>query len=191
MALREIEFELPAEQYDGMGCPGLQQGQSLTVLLDGGLLSPGPEAESWYAVSRQPWPGRLVQVGRARYGLSGQIQEADLFREEEMQLAAVVVDCDGIPVRALCLPQDDGDLPFGVWETRYLTGFTRLAGIVEEDYRLPVGRSLGVTLWGFRRLVLTPGDPKFGQWHESAELLPMPYRYDRVLITARVHRPTV
>ena len=80
-------------------------------------------------------------------------------------------------------------LPWGTWETRYLTGFGRVQGIVEEDFRTAsIGRPFGVTIWRFRRLVLTPGDAMFGQWHETVELLPLPYRYDRVYVTARIHR---
>jgi hypothetical protein len=28
----------------------------------------------------------------------------------------------------------------------------------------------------------------FGQWHESATLLPLPLHFDRVVVVARVHR---
>ena len=49
----------------------------------------------------------------------------------------------------------------------------------------------GVTIWGFQRLVLQPGDPLFGQWHESTELLPLPLHYDRVVVVARVHRARI
>lgn len=188
MPLREIEFELPAEQYARMGYPGLQQGQTLTVLLDGGVLAPGPQGESWYAVRQEVWPSQFVQVGRARYGFSGQIKDADLFKQDEEQFAALVVDCDGVLLRVLCLPGEDGMLPFGVWETRYLAGCITLQGIVEDDFGLTVGHSSGITLWQFRRLVLTPGDPNFGRWHESVELLPTPYTFDRILVTARLHR---
>jgi hypothetical protein len=59
---------------------------------------------------------------------------------------------------------------------------------VEEDFAAGIGQSTGVTIWGFRRLVLAPGDPLFGRWHETHELPPTPYEYDRVLVTARVHR---
>ena len=47
---------------------------------------------------------------------------------------------------------------------------------------------MGVTLWSFRRLSLTPGDPFFGHWHDTSELLTSPFAYDRVLVTARLHR---
>ncbi len=59
---------------------------------------------------------------------------------------------------------------------------------LEEDYQAGVGRPIGVTVWSFRRLVLTPGDTLFGQWHTATAWLPQPYRYDRGSVTARVHR---
>ena len=102
--------------------------------------------------------------------------------------AALVVQCGAAPVRVMCAPQQDGRLPYGTWETRYLVGTGRLYGLAEEDFAVGVGEQIGVTIWGFNRLVLTPGDAAFGQWHESTELLPTPFTYDRVLVTVRIHR---
>ncbi|MEZ4677570.1 MAG: hypothetical protein R2932_25475 [Caldilineaceae bacterium] len=73
-------------------------------------------------------------------------------------------------------------------EARYLTGMSRVSGIVESDFATGIGQPMGVTIWSFRRLVLTPGDPVFGQWHESESLPASPFRYDRIFITARLHR---
>lgn len=192
MPLAEIEFELSAQQYELMGYPGLRQGETLPVVLDAGVLLPDPSADSWFAVQETPLPARLANIGPAHYAFAGQIVEADLFRTDDPvtgpQTAIVTVNCGAVAVRVTCAPQEDGLLPWGTWETRYLTGVGRLQGIVEEDYHAAVGQPLSVTIWRFRRLVLAPGDPLFGQWHETVELLPAPYRYDRVIVTARVHR---
>ena len=188
MALTEIEFELPAHQYELMGYPGLRQGQSLSLVLDAGILLPDPAAEGWFAVQKEPLAPQFIAVAPANYALAGQIVEADLFKEDEQQMGILLVDCGEVMVRAMCAPYADGRLPYGTWETRYLTALARIQGIVEEDFRTAVGHPMGVTIWRFRRLVLTPGDALFGQWYESTELLPMRYQYDRVYVTARVHR---
>ncbi len=190
MPLPEIEFELSADQYASMGYPGLRQGQALSLVLDAGVLIPDPVADSWYTVRPEPLSPQLTRVGPALYAFAGQIVDADLLKDESRSESAVVlVDCGVVPVRAMCAPrEEDGRLPWGTWETRYLTGFGRLQGLVEEDYGTAVGRSFGVTIWGFRRLVLAPGDPLFAQWHETDALPPMPFRYDRIFVTARVHR---
>lgn len=192
MPLAEIEFELSAQQYELMGYPPLRQGEALPVLLDAGVLLPDWSADSWYAVQPEPLPMRLANIGPALYAFAGQIVEADLFRtdhpETGPQTAIVTVNCGAVFLRITCAPQDDGLLPWGTWETRYLTGVGRLQGVVEDDYHAAVGRALGVTIWRFRRLVLTPGDPLFGQWHETVELPQSPIRYDRIIVTARVHR---
>jgi hypothetical protein len=195
MPLAEIEFELSAQQYEWMGYPGLRQGETLSVVLDAGVLLPDWSADSWFSVQQEPLQPRLVNIGPALYAFAGQIVEADLFRTDDPetgpQTAVVAVNCGGAGLRVTCAPQEDGLLPWGTWETRYLTGLGRLQGIVEEDYHSSVGRASGVTIWRFRRLVLTPGDPLFGQWHETVELPPSPFRYDRILVTARVHRDRV
>jgi hypothetical protein len=188
MPLAEIEFELPADQYELMGYRGLQQGESLSVVLDAGVLLPDPAAESWFAVRPEPLEAKFVQIGPAAYAFGGQIVEADLFKSEGAETGVVLVKCGDAVIRVTCAPQEDGMLPWGTWETRYLAGVGRIQGIVEEDFQSGVGRPQGVTIWRFRRLVLTPGDPLFGQWHETIELLPSPFRYDRIFVTARVHR---
>ena len=191
MALFEVEFELPAAQHRLMGYPGLRQGQVLSVILDAGVLLPDPGAESWYAVQKEPLVRQLKQTGRARYAFAGQIQEADLRKEQGEAFATLLVDCGPVALRVTCGPREDGALPYGTWETRYLAGYGLLQGVVEEDFRTPIGRVQDVTIWGFRRLVLHPGDPAFGEWHESTELPATPYEFDRVLVTARVHRTII
>ena len=188
MALTEIEFELSAQQYEMMGYPGLSQGQPLSVVLDAGVLLPDPNADHWFTVQPAPLPPQFCQVGRGVYAFTGQIIEADLFKADGAETGVVVVNCGVAPVRVTCAPQEDGVLPWGTWETRTLTGIGRIQGVVEEDYQAGVGKPIGVTVWSFRRLVLTPGDPLFGQWHATTTLLPQPYQYYRVFVTARVHR---
>jgi len=187
MSYPEIEFELSAEQYNAMGCPGLKQGDVLNIVLDVGVLLPDLAADSWFTVQPEPIASQMIQVGPAHYTFSGQIQAADIIAEEGIQTATVQVQCGDIPLRAICAPQDDGLLPFGTWETRYLTGISRIQGIAEEAFITPIGHPVDVTLWGFRRLILKPGDPVFGQWHETDELAASPYEYDRVMVKARIH----
>jgi hypothetical protein len=188
MSSIEIEFELPAGQYERMGFPGLKVGESLAVTLDAGVLLPEPAADNWFVVQKEPWPALFRLVAPATYLFCGQIRQADLARMDGEETAAVSVDCAGVPVRATCAPGEDGRLPFGVWETRYLTGFGRLQGIVEDDFATPVGQTVDVIIWGFKRLVLTPGDPVAGEWYATETLEPTSYLYDRVFITARLHR---
>lgn len=188
MPLPEIEFELTPQQFELMGYPHLRQGQPLDVQLQTGELLPEPGAEGWYTVRQEPRPTQLILVERGTYAFSGQIEQADIVKEEGLETAALVVQCGIAPVRVMCAPQADGTLPYGTWETRYVAGTGRLYGLVEEDFAVGVGEQVGVTIWGFQRLILTPGDAAFGQWHESTELLPTPYLYDRVVVTARIHR---
>ena len=188
MALPEIEFELSSHQYEQMGYPGLRQGQPLWPVLDAGILLPDLAAESWFAVQKEPLPPRLVHIGPALYAFAGQIGQADLRKDDDEETGVLLVDTGLAPLRVTCAPAADGRLPFGTWETRYLTGVGRLQGIVEEEFTSSVGQSVGVTLWSFRRLILTPGDALFGQWHETVDLLPQPFGYDRIYVTARIHR---
>jgi len=191
MALTEIEFELPALQYERMGYPGLKQGDPLTIVLDAGVLLPDPAADSWFAVQKEPWPAFFKQVGAATYAFSGQIKEADIIKEADEESATLLVLCGAVPLRVICAPQADGRLPFGTWETRYLTGYARIQGIVEEDFVTSIGQMVNVTIWNFRRLALTPGDPVFGEWHETDQLTASHYAYDRVLITAHLHQSKI
>ena len=191
MALTEIEFELSAEQYERMSYPGLKQGQPLAVILDAGILLPDSAANAWFAVQQDPLPPALIQIGRAAYAFTGQIVDADIIREDGIETATVWVDCGVTHLRVTCGPGEDGRLPDGTWETRTLTGVARLQGVVEDEYLTPIGTPSGVTVWGIRRLLLTPGDAKFGEWYESEELLPAPYRFDRIVVSARIHRQTV
>lgn len=187
MALHEIDFELSAEQYERMDYPGLRQGQPLSVILDAGVLLPEPTTFAWYVVQPAAITPRLAVVARGIAAFAGQIEAADLTRDGDEEVATLLVNCGVAPLRVTCAPQADGRLPFGVWETRFLTGHAPLYGIVEDDYMSPIGEVIGVTIWGFRRLVLTPGDPLFGQWVMSDELISTPFRYDRVIVTARIH----
>ncbi|HXF63854.1 MAG TPA: hypothetical protein VNK95_19680 [Caldilineaceae bacterium] len=191
MALTEIEFELPAEQFALMGYPHLRQGQPLTLQLETVMLMPEPGGEGWFTVQPERLAAQFVQVGRARYAFAGQITQAELDQEEGIESATLLVQCGDIPLRVVCGPREDGTLPFGTWETRYLAGSGRVLGIVEESFATGVGEQVGVTIWQFHRLSLTPGDPHFGQWHETVELLPAPYQADRVIVTARLHRKAI
>ena len=188
MPLPEIEFELPAIQHKRMGFATLKQGESMPLILDAGVLLPNISAEQWFTVQKEPINSHLSRFGPAQYAFSGQIQEADIIKEGGLESAILEVSCGGLPLRMTCAPQGDGLLPFGTWETRYLTGISRLQGIVEEPYHTSIGTIVNVTIWQIRRLVLTPGDPVFGQWHETDELSSSPYKHDRIYITARVHR---
>lgn len=188
MPLREIEFELSIEQYERMGYPGLRQGQPLSVILDGGVVLPDRAVHTWFTVQAEAMPARFVRTAPAQYAVAGQIRVAEIEKQDGRQSATVVVDCDGLPIRVTCAAGDDGMLPFGTWETRYLAGFLLLEGIFEDDFAVPLGEPVGVTVWHFSRLVLRPGDPHFGEWVESEALLPLPWEYDRIIVNARVHR---
>ncbi len=187
MALKQIEFCLQAEQFELMDYPNLLQGQTLNIQLETDSLAPDANADSWYAVQSERLTHRFVKCGPGRAAFAGQVEDADLIEVDGMQGATLIVNCGGLPLRVYCGPADDGRLPFGTWETRYISGISRINGVVEEDYSLP-GKRVDVTVWSFRRLVLSPGDALFGQWHDSFDLPPAPYQYDRVLVTARVHR---
>jgi hypothetical protein len=187
MTLPEIEFELSAEQYELMGYPGLQQGQALTLTLDGGVLLPDPGASFWFAVQKEPLPRQFQKIGPGLYAFAGQIDEADIVYGQE-QLAHLSINCGALFLRATCAPGEDGMLPYGTWETRHIAGVASVQGLVEENFEVGVGRNVNVTLWNFRRLILRPGDASFGQWHESVELPASPYKYDRIYVTARLHR---
>ncbi len=191
MALMEIEFELAARQYELMGYRGLKQGEPLDVVLDAGVLLPDPAASAWFVVQPEPLPAQFVRVDRGTYAFTGQIRAAEFANDEGMETATLLVECGETPLRVTCAPREDGRLPYGTWETRTLTGVARIQGIVEDDFATAIGRSVGVTLWGFDRLVLRPGDALFGQWHESDAVLPLPYVYDRLVVRARLHRSRV
>jgi hypothetical protein len=188
MALTEIQFDLSPQQFAMMEYPHLRQGQSLDVQLQTGELLPEPGSEGWYAVRPEPLSPQLHVVGRSLCAFAGQIALADIVKDEDFETAALVVQCGVAPIRVMCAPQEDGTLPYGTWETRYVSGIGRLYGLAEEDFSVGVGERIGVTIWTFHRLILTPGDAAFGQWHESTELLPTPYEYDRLVVTAHIHR---
>jgi hypothetical protein len=186
----EIEFELTPQQFAAMGYPQLNPGDLLTVTLDAGVLLPDPAADAWFTVRKEPFPALYKSVPGGMAVFSGQIQQAEVGWAGESESAALLIDC-GFPLRATCAPGEDGRLPYGTWETRYLTGFGRLYGIVEDDFATAVGKTVDLTIWGFRRLVLTPGDPLIGEWHESEVLPPAPFYYDRVLVKAHFQRETL
>jgi len=188
MPLTEFEFTLPAVQYQLMNYPKLTQGESLTVELETDLLLPEPGGESWFAVQSEAVAPRFSHVAPATYAIAGKILEAEIIREEEQESAILLVDCGEFPLRVSCGPAEDGRLPYGTWETRYLVGLSRIYGIVESDFATSIGEPIGVTIWGFRRLVLAPGDPVFGQWHESDVLPATPFTFDHVVVSAHLHR---
>ena len=93
MALTEIKFELSPQQFEWMGYPHLRQGQPLDVQLQVGELLPEPGAGEWYAVRPEPLSPRLIQIDRAAYAVAGQITQADIVKEDELETAALVVNC--------------------------------------------------------------------------------------------------
>lgn len=183
----QIEFELSAEQFGLMGYPRLQQGLPLSAVLDGGVLLPDPGPDPWYAVQKERLASRLTRVGPALYAFAGEIVEADI-EYGRSQMAVIVVDCGIVSLRVACAPTEEGTLPEGTWETRFAAGFAPIQAIVEESFASAVGRTVDFSMWGFRRLLLSPGDDAFGRWHESVEVPPAPFSCDRLLIEARVHR---
>lgn len=195
MALTEIEFELSAYQQELAGFPAIVQGQPLAIILDAGVLLPDLGAPAWYAVTPEPLPQKFVRTGPATFAFCGKITQAELEKEgeglEAIESAVLLVECDGVPLRVTCAAQSDGMLPFGTWETRTLSGHGLLSGMLEDDFASGIGETVGVTAWSFRRLVLTPGDPHFGEWTESGRLLPTPIGQDRIFVTARMHRRSV
>jgi hypothetical protein len=192
---QEIEFELTAYQQELAGYPALQQGQPIALVLDGGVLLPDVGAASWYSVTPDALPQRFVRVGTAQVAFSGKIVEAELEKEgtglEAIESAVLLVECAGVPLRVTCAAQGDGMLPFGTWETRTLTGLAYISGVLEDDFASGIGETVGATVWSVRRLVLTPGDPHFGEWVESESLLPTPIGLDRVYVTVRMHRRAI
>lgn len=184
----ELEFELPAFQYELMGYAGLTQGEPLTVTLESDSLLPDPAASGWFMVQQEALPARFERISPATYAFSGQILAAEIEMAGDVETAVLLVQCGEIPLRVSCVPDESGRLPFGTWETRYLAGVSRVHGLVEDEFSTAIGQSINVTIWHFQRLVLTPGDAVFGQWHESDRLMPTPYHYDRIVIGCRLHR---
>lgn len=188
MALTEIEFDLSAQQFKWMGYPPLQQGQVITAVLETEVVLPDPTSENWFAVHPERLPTQFQLVNSGRYAFSGTIEQAEIGNDDGVESAALLVPCDDVPLRVMCGPGPDGRLPYGTWETRTLSGCSRILAIVEEDFSVGVGQPVDMTIWQFRRLVLKPGDPAFGQWHVTDALLPTPFEYDRIVVTARIHR---
>lgn len=187
MPLPQIEFELPLSQLEILGYPPLRQGQPLSLVLDGGVLLPDTEAEFWYQVSSQRLPRQLVPLGLAIYAFSGTVTEAAIEYGQE-QHAILAVDCGPATIRIACAPQADGTLPYGTWETRSMVGMVYLRGLPEDSFPGGIGPNTDVTISRFRRLVLTPGDPHFGEWHEEVALPGAPVDHHRIYVVARVHR---
>lgn len=191
MPLIEIEFVLTSSQFALMDHPGLTQGRSITLTIDGGVLLPDPAAESWFTVQKDPLAAQFVRIAPATYAFTGQIIEAKLFKDDGEETAVLLVQCGDVPLRVICAPNEDGRLPFGTWETRYISGLCRVQGILDDDFATGIGQTIDATVWGVNRLVLTPGDPKYGEWHETTELATSPYIYDLVVISARLHRNSI
>ncbi len=184
----EVEFELSAEQYRLMGYPGLTQGEALTVELETDVLLPDAGTDGWFTVQKERLAPHFAPVAPASYAFSGQIEAAEINTDDGQESAVLLVQCGEIPLRVTCGPNAQGRLPYGTWETRQCTGLGRVYGIVESSFASSIGQPIGVTIWRFRRLVLTPGDAVFGQWHASEQLPATPFTQDRVLVTARLHR---
>lgn len=184
----ELEFELPAFQHQMSGYATLRQGEPLTVTLESDTLLPDPAANSWFVVQKELLPMQFTRIGPATYAFTGQITAAEIDKEGDEETATLLVQCGEIPLRVTCAADESGKLPFGTWETRFLTGVSRVHGLIEDDFYTSIGQSIDVTIWNFRRLVLRPGDAVFGQWHEADVLMPTPYTYDRVVLECRLHR---
>lgn len=184
----DIEFELSSHQYQLMGYPALRQGEALTLELETGVLLPDMNADGWFTVQKAAVMPQLVRVAPATYAFAGQIVAAELDKTDGNESAVLLVDCGAVKVRVTCGPGEDGRLPYGTWETRFLIGLSRLHGVIESDFMTAIGDSVGMTIWAIRRLVLTPGDPVFGQWHETAAMVATPFAYDRLLIAGQLHR---
>lgn len=183
-----IEFELSPHQYELMGYPALRQGEALTVELETGVLLPDQTADGWFVVQKAAVAPQLVRVAPATYAFAGQIVAAEIDKAGGDESAVLLVDCGVTKLRVICGPADDGRLPYGTWETRFLIGLSRLQGVIESDFVTGIGASIGMTVWAIRRLVLAPGDPVFGQWHETDTLVATPFIYDRLLIAGQLHR---
>lgn len=184
----DIEFELSSHQYQLMGYPALRQGEALTLELETGVLLPDLDADGWFTVQKAAVAPQLVRVAPATYAFAGQILAAELDKADGNESAVLLVDCGVVKVRVTCGPGADGRLPYGTWETRSLIGLSRLHGVIESDFMTTIGESVGMTIWAIRRLVLTPGDPVFGQWHETDAMVATPFVYDRLLIAGQLHR---
>ncbi len=132
-----------------------------------------------------------MRTGPAQYAFCGQIRDAQLEKQGDIQRGVLLVDCGIAPLRVTCLAQADGMLPWGTWETRTISGHALLEGVAEDSFAAGIGEMVGATIWHFRRLMLTPGDPHFGSFHETDALLPQPFVYDRLFVTARLHRARI
>ena len=187
----EVEFELSAEQYALLGAVQLQQGHPLEITLETSVLLPDISGESWFSVQPEALPPMFTKVSPATYAFSGQITEAELIKDDGQEIGFLLVNCANIPLRVIVGPGDDGRLPWGTWETRYLTGLSRVYGVLEDSFVTSVGKSIGLTIWHLSRLILNPGDAFFGEWHESADLPLSIYSHDKVFVTTRLHRQEI
>lgn len=185
---KEVEFELSAEQHQLLGAVELAQGHPLELTFETAVLLPEPSAESWFTVQQEPLAPQFTRISPATYAFSGQIQEAEIIKEGDEEMAFLLVTCGNVPLRVICGPADDGRLPWGTWETRYLTGLGRIQGVLEDNFATGIGVTVGATVWNVSRLVLSPGDPNFGEWYETDALPPSPYKYDKIFITTHLHR---
>ncbi|MEM7130868.1 MAG: hypothetical protein AAF702_31395 [Chloroflexota bacterium] len=189
--VHDVEFELSTEQFSLMGAVNLQQGHSLDLTLETSVLLPEPAGESWFAVQAEALSSKFVRISPGTYAFSGQIQEAELVKEDGQEIGFLLVHCENVPLRVIVGPDDEGRLPWGTWETRYLTGISRIFGIVEDNFSTSIGRTIGATVWQISRLILNPGDPLFGQWHESADLPLSTYSHDKIFVMTRLHRQEI
>ncbi len=127
---KEVEFELSAEQHQLLGAVELAQGHPLELTFETAVLLPEPSTESWFAVQQEPLTPQFTRISPATYAFSGQIQEAEIIKEAGEEMAFLLVTCGNVPLRVICGPADDGRLPWGTWETRYLTGISRIHGVL-------------------------------------------------------------
>lgn len=188
LPFKEVEFEFSAEQHQLLGAVELSQGHPLELTFETSVLLPEPSSESWFSVQQEPLDSQFVRISAGTYAFSGQIQEAEIHKEDEGEIAFLLVMCGNVPLRVICGPGEDGRLPWGTWETRYLTGVSRIQGILEDNFATGIGVTIGATVWSVARLVLSPGDPNFGEWYETDSLPPSPYNHDKIFITTHLHR---
>lgn len=186
--VNEIEFELSSEQHELLGPVALEQGHPLELTFETSILLPDTQAENWFAVQPERVNPQFVRISPGTYAFAGQIQEAEIVKAEDGEMAFLLVSCGNVPLRVVCGPGEDGRLPWGTWETRYITGISRIHGLLEDTFATGIGVTIGATVWSITRLVLTPGDAHFGEWYESESLTPSPYSHDKIFITSRLHR---
>ena len=132
-----------------MDYPHLRQGQSLDVQIETGVLLPDAGSEGWYAVQKEPLEPQLHQVARASYAFAGQIDQAELSKDEDGMASATLHGAlwRRAAAGAVCAG--------GRWTTArwhmgdaLSGGLGRLHGLVEENFSTAVGTRIGVRSCG-------------------------------------------